>query len=88
MRVACSNLCSEIPGSLSTVQRRGGGLGCAPLEPGEPAFVAVVSGTGFKRPQFCIWSNQSGKKSGQVRTTDIIERMGFGDQLDGKRSGH
>lgn len=52
---------------------------------GEPAFVAIVSGTGFKRPQFCIWSNQSGKKSGQVRTTNTTERMGFGDQLDGKR---
>lgn len=88
MRVACSNLCSEIPGSLSTVQRRDGGLECAPLEPGEPAFVAIVSGTGFKRSQFCIWSNQSGKQSGQVRTTNTTERMGFGDQLDGKRREH
>ena len=28
-----------------------GGLGCAPLEPGGPGLVAIVSGTGLKRPQ-------------------------------------
>lgn len=62
MRVACSNLCSEIP--LSAVQRRdwgGGGWGCSFLEPRESAIVAIVSGVGLKRPR--VWSYQGGKKS-------------------------
>lgn len=51
MRVACSNLCSEIPLSAAGRRDGAGGRGCAPLEPGEPAIAAIVSGTGLKRPQ-------------------------------------